>query len=206
MAELTDFILATVGEWGYSGIIIMMALESSFIPFPSEVVMIPAGYLVDKGEMNLVYVLLAAYLGSMIGALVNYFLALSLGRAFLYKYGKYLFMKEKTLDKMEDFFQKHGAISTFTGRLIPGIRQLISIPAGLSQMPLSTFTLYTFLGAALWSSILVALGYVLGEEEALIKEYLHQLVFISFFLVIVIAGVYTYFYQRRLENHNTMIK
>lgn len=206
MAELTDFILATVGEWGYSGIIIMMALESSFIPFPSEVVMIPAGYLVDKGEMNLVYVLLAAYLGSMIGALVNYFLALSLGRAFLYKYGKYLFMKEKTLDKMEDFFQKHGAISTFTGRLIPGIRQLISIPAGLSKMPLSTFTLYTFLGAALWSSILVALGYVLGEEEALIKEYLHQLVFISFFLVIVIAGVYTYFYKRRLENHNTMIK
>jgi len=199
LAELTNFILATVGEWGYSGIVIMMALESSFIPFPSEVVMIPAGYLVDKGEMNLVYVLLAAYAGSMIGALVNYFLALSLGRTFLYKYGKYFFMKEKTLNKMEDFFQKHGAVSTFTGRLVPGIRQLISIPAGLSKMPLGVFTFYTFLGAALWSTILVALGYVLGEEEALIKEYLHQLVFVSLFLVAIIAGIYTYFYKRRVK-------
>jgi len=199
LAELTNIILATVGEWGYSGIVIMMALESSFVPFPSEVVMIPAGYLVQKGEMDLVYVLLAGYAGSMIGAFVNYFLAITLGRTFLYNYGKYFFMKVKTLDKMEEFFQKHGAVSTFTGRLVPGIRQLISIPAGLSRMPLSTFTFYTFLGAAIWSTILVALGYVLGEQEDLIQEYLHQLIFVSLFLVVFIGSVYSYFYKRSVE-------
>lgn len=199
LGELTHFILATVGEWGYTGIIIMMALESSFVPFPSEVVMIPAGYLVDKGEMNLWLVLFSGYAGSMIGAFTNYFLAISLGRTFLYKYGKYFFMKEKTLDKMEAFFQKHGAVSTFTGRLIPGIRQLISIPAGLSKMPLGVFSFYTFLGAAIWSTILVALGYFLGEEEALIKQYLHQLIFISLGLVVLIGGTYTYFYKKRVE-------
>ena len=197
LAELTDFILATVGEWGYTGIIIMMALESSFVPFPSEVVMIPAGYLVDKGEMSLAYVLLSGYAGSMIGAWINYFLAISLGRNFLYSYGKYFFMKAQTLDKMEAFFAKHGAVSTFTGRLIPGIRQLISIPAGLSKMPFGIFSFYTFLGAAIWSTILVALGYFLGEEEALIKSYLHQLVFVSLGLVAVIVAVYVYFHKRK---------
>ena len=203
LAGLTDFILATVGEWGYTGIVVMMALESSFVPFPSEVVMIPAGYLVDKGEMSLTLVLLSGYAGSMIGAWVNYFLAISLGRNFLYSYGKYFFMKPKTLDKMEDFFQKHGAVSTFTGRLIPGIRQLISIPAGLSKMPFAMFSFYTFLGAAIWSTILVSLGYVLGEEEALIKQYLHQLIFVSLGLVTLILGVYVYFYKRKEKNNRT---
>jgi len=200
LAGLTDLILSTVGEWGYTGIIVMMALESSFVPFPSEVVMVPAGYLVDKGEMNLMYVLLAGYSGSMIGAWVNYFLAISLGRNFLYKYGKYFFMKPKALDKMEDFFKKHGAVSTFTGRLIPGIRQLISIPAGLSKMSLGIFSFYTFLGAAMWSTILVALGYFLGEEEALIKEYLQQLVLLSVGLVILIMSLYIYFYKKKRAN------
>jgi len=199
LGQLTEFILTTVGEWGYAGIVIMMALESSFVPFPSEVVMIPAGYLVDKGEMSMTLVLLSGYTGSMIGAFINYFLALSLGRAFLYKYGKYLFMKPKTLDKMEEFFQKHGAISTFTGRLIPGIRQLISIPAGLSKMNLGKFSFYTFLGAAIWSTILVLLGYVLGEEEALIKQYLHQLIFVSLGLVVTISLIYIYFYKEKKE-------
>ncbi len=197
LAGLTDLILSTVGEWGYTGIIVMMALESSFVPFPSEVVMVPAGYLVDKGEMNLMYVLLAGYSGSMIGAWVNYFLAISLGRNFLYKYGKYFFMKPKALDKMEDFFKKHGAVSTFTGRLIPGIRQLISIPAGLSKMSLGIFSFYTFLGAAMWSTILVGLGYFLGEEEALIKEYLQQLILLSLGLVILIMSLYIYFYKKK---------
>jgi len=199
LAELTNFILATVGEWGYTGIIIMMALESSFVPFPSEVVMIPAGYLVEKGEMNLWLVLFSGYAGSMVGAFINYFLAISLGRTFLYNYGKYFFMKAKTLDKMEAFFQKHGAVSTFTGRLVPGIRQLISIPAGLSKMPLGVFTFYTFLGAAMWSTILVVLGYFLGEEEALIKQYLHQLIFVSLALVVAIGSIYTYLYKKRVK-------
>jgi len=134
LAELTNWIVNTVGEWGYTGIVVMMAIESSFVPFPSEVVMIPAGYLASKGEMNLVLVLLSGFAGSMIGAWINYFLAMSLGRKFLYRYGNYFFMSPSVLDKMERFFREHGKVSTFSGRLIPGVRQLISVPAGLSKM------------------------------------------------------------------------
>lgn len=197
LAQITQFILETVGEWGYAGILIMMAIESSFIPFPSEIVMIPAGYLASKGEMNLVLVLLSGFTGSMIGAWINYLLALSLGRKFLYAYGRYFFMRPHTLKKMETFFKSHGAVSTFSGRLIPGIRQLISIPAGLSKMPFALFSLYTFLGAAIWSSVLVALGYVMGENEELIQEYLHELVWLSLGLVTIIVIIYVYFFKRK---------
>jgi len=197
LAELTNIIITTVGDWGYLGIFIMMAIESSFIPFPSEIVMIPAGYLAFKGEMNLAYVLIAGFTGSMIGAWINYFLAMSLGRKFLYAYGHYFFMKNETLEKMENFFKTHGAVSTFSGRLIPGIRQLISIPAGLSKMSFGLFSLYTFLGAAIWSSVLVFLGYFLGENEVLIKEYLHELVYVSVLLVACIILIYTYFHKRK---------
>lgn len=189
--ELVNIIVETVGDLGYLGIFIMMTIESSFIPFPSEIVMIPAGYLAYKGEMNIILVLLSGFAGSMIGAWINYFLAMSLGRKFLYAYGHYFFMKSETLDKMEDFFKRHGAVSTFTGRLIPGIRQLISIPAGLSKMSFLLFSLYTFLGAAIWSTALVLLGYFLGENETLIKDYLHELVYVSLALVIVIIFIYT---------------
>ncbi len=197
LAELTQWIVTTVGEWGYTGILVMMAIESSFIPFPSEVVMIPAGYLAYKGEMSLGFVLLSGFAGSLIGAWINYFLAMTLGRKLLYRYGKYFFMAVETLDKMETFFKKHGAVSTFSGRLIPGVRQLISIPAGLSKMHFGLFSLYTFLGAAIWSSILVALGYILGGNEELIKAYLHELVFLSLIVVLIIAVVYTYLHKRK---------
>lgn len=197
LGELTNIIISTVGDWGYLGIFIMMAIESSFIPFPSEIVMIPAGYLAHKGEMSLVFVLLAGFSGSMLGAWINYLLAMSLGRKFLYAYGHYLFMKPETLDKMETFFRKHGAVSTFTGRLIPGIRQLISIPAGLSKMSFLLFSIYTFLGAASWSTVLVFLGYFLGENEGLIKEYLHELVYVSLALVALIIAMYSYLHKRK---------
>lgn len=197
LAELTDLIVSTVGDWGYTGIFIMMAIESSFIPFPSEIVMIPAGYLVYKGEMNLFLVLLAGFSGSMIGAWINYFLAMSMGRKFLYAYGRYFFMPVEVLEKMETFFKAHGSVSTFSGRLIPGVRQLISIPAGLSKMPLGLFSFYTFLGAGIWSSVLVFLGYFLGENEELIKEYLHELIWVSLGTVIIIALIYTYFHKRK---------
>jgi membrane protein DedA with SNARE-associated domain len=196
-AELTSLIVSTVGDWGYGGIFVMMAIESSFIPFPSEIVMIPAGYLAYKGEMNLGLVLLSGFAGSMIGAWINYFLAMSLGRKFLYRYGKYLFMKEEVLEKMETFFKVHGSVSTFSGRLIPGVRQLISIPAGLSKMPFGIFSLYTFLGAGIWSSVLVFLGYFLGENEGLIKAYLHELIWVSLGTVLIIVLIYSYFHKRK---------
>jgi len=197
LADLSNLIISTVGDWGYLGIFIMMTIESSFIPFPSEIVMIPAGYLAYKGEMNLVFVLLSGFAGSMIGAWINYLLAMSLGRKFLYAYGHYFFMKPHTLNKMEVFFKRHGAVSTFTGRLVPGVRQLISIPAGLSKMSFPLFSFYTFLGAGLWTTVLVLLGYFLGENESLIKEYMHELMYFSLAIVVVVLGVYTYMHKRK---------
>lgn len=119
LTDIVNFIVDTVGSLGYFGIFVMMFLESSFFPFPSEVVMIPAGYLVYKGEMNMLLAIFFGILGSLAGALFNYYLAIKLGRKVLIKYGKYFFIKEPTIIKMEEFFKKHGHISTFSGRLIP---------------------------------------------------------------------------------------
>ena len=195
LSEVTNFILSTVSEWGYLGIFITMAIESSFIPFPSEVILIPAGYLAYQGDMELSFIFISALMGSMLGAFINYFLAYFVGRAFLLRYGKYFFISHETLLKMESYFKVHGAISTFTGRLIPGIRQLISIPAGLSKMDLRVFSLYTAFGAGAWSLILIALGYILGDNQELIKEYLHQ---ITFTLVSgVVLFLLFYFYKHK---------
>jgi len=181
-----------VGSLGYTGIFIMMFLESSFFPFPSEVVMIPAGYLASKGEMSFTIALLAGVLGSLAGAVFNYFLALKFGRVFLLKYGKYFFLKDDSLDKLEKFFKKHGEISTFSGRLIPGIRQYISLPAGMAKMNLTKFSIYTTLGASIWALVLIVLGYFIGENEALIKEYLKVITISTIAIIIVIIGVYVY--------------
>ncbi|WP_416862221.1 DedA family protein [Helicobacter ganmani] len=167
-----------------------MFLESSFIPFPSEVVMIPAGYLAHLGQMNLFIAILCGVLGSLAGALLNYYLALFLGREILIKFGKYVFFDEKTMIKMENFFAKHGHISTFSGRLIPVVRQYISLPAGLGRMPLALFCLYTSLGAGIWVSILTTLGYFLGQNEAILKEYLHWITFGLALFVLFSVGLY----------------
>ena len=162
MNHIIHTIVDMVGSLGYVGVFIMMFLESSFFPFPSEVAMIPAGYLVYRGEMNMYLALLAGASGSLAGALFNYYLALYFGRGFLLKYGKYFFFTPKTMDKMDKFFQKHGEISTFLGRLIMGVRQYISLPAGLAKMNLAKFSIYTTLGATIWITILAVFGYYLG--------------------------------------------
>jgi membrane protein DedA with SNARE-associated domain len=190
-SEIVNWIVQTVGALGYVGIFIMMFLESSFFPFPSEVVMIPAGYLASKGEMSLSLSIIFGILGSLFGAIFNYFLAVKFGRSFLLKYGKYLFLKPQALDKLELFFKSHGEISTFSGRLIPGIRQYISLPAGLAKMNLFKFSLFTSLGAGIWVVILALVGYFLGENEALVKEYLRQItIFIILALAVLIAIYY----------------
>jgi membrane protein DedA with SNARE-associated domain len=190
--EIVNFIVNTVSDLGYIGIFIMMFLESSFFPFPSEVVMVPAGYLASKGEMNIYMAIGAGIVGSLAGAVFNYFLAVKYGRAFLSKYGKYVLVKEETLQKMEDFFSKHGHISTFSGRLIPAVRQYISLPAGLARMNLWKFSLYTSLGAGIWVLILTLLGYFIGQNEAMVKEYL-QMIIVS---ILVLLGVLIFFYIR----------
>jgi membrane protein DedA with SNARE-associated domain len=186
-----------IGDMGYWGIFLLMFLESTFFPFPSEIIMIPAGYLAYKGEMNLYLVVIVGILGSVGGALFNYYLAMHFGRKFLLKYGKYFFIKEETLDKLEAFFTKHGELSTFNGRLIPGIRQLISLPAGLARMNIVKFSLYSALGAGIWVVVLVALGYLLGSNEELISEYLHTATVIALISVVFITVFYIVRYKRR---------
>jgi membrane protein DedA with SNARE-associated domain len=192
LRELAQILVDLIFDWGYLGIFIMMAIESSFIPFPSEIVLIPAGYLASKGEMSITMIMLAGLGGSLIGAFINYYLALSLGRKILIRYGKYFFIKETTLNKMDDYFAKHGAISTFIGRLIPGIRQLISIPAGIARMNLVKFSIYTSLGAGIWAFILTMLGYLIGENQDLIDTYLKQITILVLFLLVLLGSWYAY--------------
>ena len=196
LTSIVNFIVETVGSLGYLGIFLMMFLESSFFPFPSEVVMIPAGYLAYKGEMNMFIAIAVGILGSLAGALFNYYLAVKFGRKFLIKYGKYFFIKEPTIVKMEEFFKSHGHISTFSGRLIPAVRQYISFPAGLARMNLFIFCIYTSLGAGIWVIILTLLGYFLGGNEALIKEYLHTIVIV----ILVLLAVLGFAYYKRVKN------
>jgi len=198
--EIINSIVSTVGDLGYIGIIIMMFLESSFFPFPSEVVMIPAGYLASKGDMNIYIAISSGILGGVLGALFNYYLAIELGRTIILKYGKYFFMNESKLHKIELFFQKYGSMSTFIGRLIPGIRQYISLPAGLGRMDLKVFTFFTALGAGLWVIILVLLGYFIGENQTLIKEYLRVITLFILGLITISAIIYYLKYKRKNTN------
>ncbi|RUM62164.1 MAG: DedA family protein [Sulfurimonas sp.] len=194
IAEMAQWMVDTIFQFGYLGIFVLMAIESSFIPFPSEVVLIPAGYLASKGEMHLAMIFAMALLGSLVGAFINYFGAMLIGRKVLQRYGKYVLIKPEALDKMDRYFAKHGHISTFTGRLIPGIRQLISIPAGMARMDLKVFTFYTSLGAGLWAAVLITLGYLIGDNERLIKEYLTQITIVA--VVGVTALLAFYFYRQ----------
>ncbi|WP_324171368.1 DedA family protein [Sulfurimonas sp.] len=194
--ELAQTIVDLIFDWGYLGIFLLMAIESSFIPFPSEIVLIPAGYLASKGDMSISMIMISALGGSLVGAFINYYLALTLGRKILKRYGKYFFIKESALDKMDDFFAKHGHISTFIGRLIPGIRQLISIPAGLAKMNLIVFSTYTALGAGIWALILTMLGYFIGENQELINTYLKQIT-ISVVVVLLFLGSWYAYYQKQ---------
>ena len=156
--------------WIYAGVLFFMAVESSFIPFPSEAVMPPAGYLIAQGHGEWVWVLFFGILGSLIGAWINYFLALKLGRPFCVKFGRYFFIKEDKIVKAEVYFQRHGEITMFVGRLIPVIRQLISLPAGIARMNLLRFSFYTGLGAGIWIVVLTVLGYIAGRHKELILE------------------------------------
>lgn len=188
--DMVSWVVDTVGALGYGGIFIMMFLESSFFPFPSEVVMIPAGYLASKGEMDLFAAIGAGIAGSLAGAVFNYYLALKFGRKFLARWGKYVLIKEETLERMEDFFAKHGHISTFSGRLIPAVRQYISLPAGLAKMDLWKFSLYTSLGAGIWVIVLAMLGYFIGENQAMLDEYL-KIIILSV-LALLAIGIFLY--------------
>jgi len=197
--DMINWIVATVSDWGYLGIFVAMFLESSFFPFPSEVVMIPAGYLAYQGTMSLWIAVAVGIGGSLAGAVFNYWLAVVLGRPLLERYGRYILLKPETLDKLEAFFFRHGEISTFSGRLIPGIRQYISLPAGLSEMHLGRFALFTVLGAGIWVSVLALLGYFVGANEAQVSAYLHEATVIALLAVGGLVLVYWLYHRAKEE-------
>ena len=193
--DLIVWIVATVSHWGYPGIVVLMFLESSFFPFPSEVVIPPAGYLAAQGEMSLPLVIGMGILGSLLGACFNYWLACTWGRPFFERYGRYLLISPQTLERADRFFARHGHISTFIGRLLPGIRQYISLPAGLARMNLLLFAIFTACGAGIWVVILALGGYLIGNNQQLISQYMHQ----ALFALAALCGVILVFYLWRLK-------
>ena len=205
--ESVAFIQWCLDHLNYWTITLLMAIESSFIPFPSEVVVPPAAWKAGSGNgMSVYLVVLFATIGADLGALINYYLAKWLGRPIVYKFansrfGHMCLIDEAKVQHAEEYFEKHGALSTFIGRLIPAVRQLISIPAGLSRMKLGTFLLYTTLGAGIWNSILAAIGYYLStvpgietEEQLLekVNEYSHEIGLACIALAVFVIGFLIY--------------
>ena len=196
MHAVIDWLLQTIGSMGYPGIFLLMAMESSIIPIPSELVMPPAGYLAQQGQMNMWAAILCGTAGSLIGAYANYFAAHFLGRPLVLKYGKYVFITEEKFAKVETFFLKHGEISTFIGRLLPVVRHLISLPAGLAGMNHLKFSLYTLLGAGIWVTVLTCLGYFIGSNQELIMKYSHHALGIVLLVSSVIILIYVKMQRR----------
>ena len=203
--ESVTFIQWCLDHLNYWTIMILMTIESSFIPFPSEVVVPPAAYKAASGnsDLNVFLVVLFATIGANIGAIINYYLAYFVGRPIVYKFansrfGHMCLIDEAKVQHAEKYFEKHGAMSTFVGRLIPAVRQLISIPAGLAKMKLSTFLLYTTLGAGIWNGILATIGYYLAsvvpEDQlmASVTKYSHELGYVFIGLGVLIVAYLAY--------------
>jgi len=216
-------LLTKVETWyadnmNYWSITALMAIESSFIPFPSEVVIPPAAYVASHQDsplnisssytINVLLIILFGTLGALIGAIINYLLALWLGRPIIYKFadsklGHIFLLSSEKIQKAEDYFNRHGKVSTFVGRLIPAIRQLISIPAGLARMPFLSFLAYTALGAFLWNTVLALLGYIAHGQADLINRYSHELSIVILCLLAVVVLFYVIkFIIKKLRKQN----
>lgn len=202
--ESIPFIQWCLDNLNYFTIFILMVIESSFVPFPSEVVIPPAAYLAaSRGDLNIVLIVLVGTLGAICGAFINYYLAVWLGRPIIYRFAEsklgalFLLDKDKVV-KSELFFVKHGAVATFIGRLVPGIRQLISIPAGLAKMPILPFVLYTALGAGIWNTVLALLGWFFertvpyDELNEVVSKYSHEIGY-GILAVVLVALAYIIF-------------
>ncbi|MAG28237.1 DedA family protein [Candidatus Pacearchaeota archaeon] len=204
LSQAIDTLLQFSLAIGYIGTFIWMVIESSFIPWPSELLLIPQGFLVQQGKLSFFLILVAATLGSLVGALINYALAFYLGRRtvnkLISKYGKFLFLDDEKMDSVDSFFNKHGEVTTFVGRLIPGIRQLISIPAGFAKMNLFKFSIFTALGASIWSAILIYLGFLFGNNLQIIEQNFNLISLIIFFLVLLIILIYLIILKKKKSN------
>ncbi len=197
MNAFLHWLVETIGSMGYPGILLLMFIESTFIPLPSELVIPPAGYLIYQNQMSWVGVIGAGTVGSLLGALFNYAIAVFLGRPFILKYGKYFGVSERHFRKGEVFFRKHGNISTFIGRLILGVRHYISFPAGLCRMNIAKFCFYTAFGAGIWVWILAYIGYFVGNNQDRIMEMSRQWTVYILIGCSILIGIYVYWHRRK---------
>jgi membrane protein DedA with SNARE-associated domain len=200
MTAFLNWLVEAIGTMGYSGILFLMFIESTFIPLPSELVIPPAGYLIYQKQMNWIGVIASGTAGSLLGALFNYGIAIYLGRPFILRYGKYFGVSENHFRKGEDFFLKHGNISTFIGRLILGVRHYISFPAGLCRMNLMKFCFYTAFGAGIWVGILAYIGYFVGDNKDRIMEMSRQWTLYVIIGCVLLVALYIFWHRRKRKN------
>ena len=198
LQNLYNYVVQLAYQFGYIGIFAGMAIESSLIPLPSEIVMIPAGILVFQGKMNFLMATLCGTLGSYFGSALNYIGAYYLGRPFIEKYGKYFLLPKHKLQNVENFFNKYGGISIFIARLLPVIRHFISIPAGFAKMNFYRFSLYTLLGSFLWMIVLTYIGYKIGQNIELLHKVMPIVKYGTIALCVVIIAYI--FYKAKKKN------
>lgn len=202
--QAITYLIFVINSLGYFGIFVGMVLGSSFFPFSSEIILIPAGVLVSKGNMSFYLVLFFGIIGSLTGAFINFFLALSLGRKTIdktiSKYGRFLFISQEKLDKADNFFKEKGEITILTGMLIPVIRQIISIPAGFSKMNLAKFSLFTFLGAGMWCSLLIYAGYLAGNNSFWLEQNASWISIIFALLILIFLTIKIIFNTHKTNN------
>jgi membrane protein DedA with SNARE-associated domain len=205
LEHFLTWLVNTIGALGYPGIAVLMAIESSVIPLPSEAVMPPAGYLVATGRMNAALAMGACILGGLAGSYANYWVASRVGRWFFVRYGRWVLVSERSLERSERFFQKHGPIAVVISRLFPVLRHLVSIPAGIARMPVGLFFLYTGVGAGLWGGILLGIGWLIGKEGQRLTHdkvalYSHRAVIILIPAVAVLIAAYVIRHRRRVRS------
>ncbi len=202
MQAFFHWLVGNIADLGYLGIVVLMAVESSVVPLPSELVIPPAGYLAARGEMSLPLVIISGAVGSVGGALINYVIAAFVGLPVLRRYGKFLLISGRSLDRAQLFFDRHGEISTLIGRLVPVVRHLISIPAGICRMRLSRFMAFTAIGAGVWCTVLAYIGWLLGKHEqalqaAAVQAYSHRALVWVLIAAAAVVAAYVYWDRTR---------
>jgi len=201
VAVLSSFVLNTIESWGYFGIFILMTLEGSFVPIPSEVIMPFSGYLASQGVFSIWNIALIGALGNIVGTIFTYLVARYLGLPFLYKYGKFVLVRQSDIDMAHRLFERHGILIIFISRLLPGIRGFVPIPAGIAKMRLLPFVFYVFVGSYIWSLFLAYIGYFAGENWDFLGPYFHRFDVVAFLIVLAFVGwiIYRRFLKRMIK-------
>jgi membrane protein DedA with SNARE-associated domain len=199
---LAGWIIAVISSLGYSGIVLLMGIESACIPLPSEVIMPFSGYLVFKGEMTLWGAAVAGALGCVLGSIPAYYLGAYGGRPLVEKYGKWVLISHHDLHLADRWFEQHGEIIIFIGRLLPAVRTFIAFPAGIARMHMGRFIAYTFVGSLIWCWLLAYAGMKMGENWASLKVYFHQFHYVIAIAAVVFAVWYVRRHIRLLKRHH----